>query len=52
MFDDTLQVCTKHRILQTLLEPCQKCLQEILENRRRLPVVIPAQKEIAKKAEV
>lgn len=28
-FDDTLQVCTMHRILQTLDEPCPRCLEEI-----------------------
>jgi hypothetical protein len=32
-YEDTLQVCTLHRILQTLNEPCPKCLQEMRQER-------------------
>jgi hypothetical protein len=28
-YEDTLQVCTLHRILQTLNEPCPRCLEDI-----------------------
>lgn len=28
-YEDTLQVCTLHRILQTMSEPCPKCIEEI-----------------------
>ena len=28
-YEDTLQVCTMHRILQTLSDPCPKCMEEI-----------------------
>jgi hypothetical protein len=35
MFDDTLQVCTRHRMLQTLEEPCAVCLEEILKEKAK-----------------
>jgi hypothetical protein len=38
-FDDTLQVCTTHRILQTLSEPCPKCLEEIQKKNKQVEAV-------------
>lgn len=48
MFDDTLQICPRHRVLQTLAEPCPKCMAEILEEQRHRAIIpmIMAEKEL------
>ena len=41
--EDTLQVCTLHRILQTMGEPCPKCLEDIRREKES--------RELAKRAQ-